>query len=290
MRPSALSSIAAALFAACGFLCPPAGAAPHESSGVAFEACDGFEDLLFCGDLNGDCSVTAADALVGLRMSVGQIAPVAEADLDLSGVPSASDALRILRIAVGSLVQTYTCDPDHIVLLATHSGFYSHAGNHTPGNYAVGWFVLSSNELRDYFVFDLSSVDATITAATLRADTAPKGFGLYRSADPSETYQLVEVSTPVATLTGGSAGLAGFEDLTDGTVYGSIVLTAQNIQELTTVPLNDTALALLNAADGPVAFGGSITTLTKGPTNENIFNSTNATLRRELVLRIAPVE
>src|SRR5688572_14585667 len=34
-------------------------------------ACEGYENILFCGELNGDCQVSSTDALLALRMGVG---------------------------------------------------------------------------------------------------------------------------------------------------------------------------------------------------------------------------
>src|SRR5690348_1961719 len=63
-------------------------------------ACQGYENILFCGELNGDCEVTSTDALLALRMGVGQLEAVGVADLNHSGGVTAGDALEVLRIAV----------------------------------------------------------------------------------------------------------------------------------------------------------------------------------------------
>jgi len=72
--------------------------------------CAGFEAKLFCGEINGDCRITATDALGILRMAVGLIASVAEADIDGSGGVSATDALQALVIAVGINPPTEACN------------------------------------------------------------------------------------------------------------------------------------------------------------------------------------
>lgn len=254
------------------------------------QVCPGYEELLFCGDLNGDCDVTAVDALSGLRMAVGQIPPVQEADIDLANGVTAPDALKILQIAVGSRAPTYSCDPEHIVLDATASGFYKENGGHVANNYAVGWYNSSTpEELRDYFVFDLSSVDVTILSAKLRASTVGNNSALYPSKDPSETFQLVAVDTSTASLAAGTGGTDAYADLADGTVYGSLVVVPLGIKPLLEVPLNVTGVAALNAATGSIALGGSITTLTKGATGEYLFNSTGAQNTRQLILSITPI-
>jgi uncharacterized repeat protein (TIGR01451 family) len=74
--------------------------------------CEGFEQTLFCAELNGDCVVTASDALIVLRMVVGIQPRRAEADVDGNGSTAATDALRALRIAVGLEPTTADCNPD----------------------------------------------------------------------------------------------------------------------------------------------------------------------------------
>jgi hypothetical protein len=53
------------------------------------------------GELSGDCEITATDALIGLNMAVGLVAEDPAADVDCNGDVAASDALKILRVAVG---------------------------------------------------------------------------------------------------------------------------------------------------------------------------------------------
>jgi len=72
--------------------------------------CEGFDLEIFCGELNGDCTLTASDALLALQMAVGIRTPVDEADMDASGTVGAVDALKILRIAVGTLPPTDACN------------------------------------------------------------------------------------------------------------------------------------------------------------------------------------
>jgi uncharacterized delta-60 repeat protein len=64
-----------------------------------------------CADANDDGSVTATDALIVLRVSVGSTSCLAcVCDVDDSGGTTASDALRVLRAAVGQNV-TLNCPP-----------------------------------------------------------------------------------------------------------------------------------------------------------------------------------
>jgi hypothetical protein len=72
--------------------------------------CGGHTTELFCGEITGDCAITASDALAALRIAVGLDDAVGEADMDASGNVTAGDALRVLRIAVGSDAQTTACN------------------------------------------------------------------------------------------------------------------------------------------------------------------------------------
>jgi hypothetical protein len=55
-----------------------------------------------CGDANGDGTITASDALIGLKTAVGSDACTpAICDVDGSGAITAADALAMLRVAVG---------------------------------------------------------------------------------------------------------------------------------------------------------------------------------------------
>ena len=73
-------------------------------------SCDGFETELLCGEINGDCRVTATDALAILRIAVGSDPPRAEADVDGNGSVAASDALFALLIAVGTQSGSTLCN------------------------------------------------------------------------------------------------------------------------------------------------------------------------------------
>jgi uncharacterized delta-60 repeat protein len=66
-------------------------------------------DCTACGELSGDCRITSTDAVLALKMAVGQLPEDPQADMDASGSVSASDALRILRQAVGSAEPTEAC-------------------------------------------------------------------------------------------------------------------------------------------------------------------------------------
>ena len=170
-----------------------------------------------------------------------------------------------------SLLITPSCD----VRDAEDRGWYSDTGFHEPSNtnYIVGDCPPCSGggEFRNFFVFGLEDVGGLVTAATLALEH-PYGVG---SPDPSETYTLFEVSTSKLALLGGSGGVAAFNDLADGTVYGSYELSSADDGSLVTISLDASGLAALNAATGgQFALGGAITTLDSDPaTTESGFGA-----------------
>jgi hypothetical protein len=93
------------------------------------------------------------------------------------------------------------------------------------------------------------------------------------------------VSTPLDSLTDGSAGVAAFDDLAEGPSYGSLLAT-DALEDTVDIELDETGLAFLEASAGPLAIGGAMTTLAKGATNEFLFNSTSAGLTRRLVVTV----
>jgi hypothetical protein len=254
----------------------------HAHAGAA---CEGYENILFCGEFNGDCEVSSTDALLALRMSVGLIDSVAQGDLNHSGNVTAGDALEVLRLAVGSSIAAYDCDNQYSTKASFVATFASN-GSRTNNNYAVGWYATPGAELRDLFVFDVSQLPGTITSALLHLAAAPIGQSYYPNPSPSETFALFQVTTDSQTLTIGSPDAAAFDDLGSGTTYGGVTAVKGQVRAIIDVPLNASGVQYLNAASGEVLFGGAVTTLTKGAENEYLFNSTGATNVRQLIVRV----
>lgn len=113
--------------------------------------------------------------------------------------------------------------------------------------------------LRNWFIFDLEGVLGPVTAATLYLDVP--GSGGFLSPQGSETYTLYALDLGTAAIAGG-AGLSGYNDLGDGTVYGSRAYTAADMGSGPGIVLNAGALsAINNAVGGDFGLGGTITTL-----------------------------
>jgi hypothetical protein len=153
-----------------------------------------------------------------------------------------------------------------IAIDAEDSGWYDDGGDHTAANqnFIAG---LRGVEYRNFFVFDLTSlVGETIVTAELRlelsyGDAFEAGF---ESPDPSETFALFDVGTPVPALTaggpGGPVGQLVFDDLGKGTSYGSVEITTADNGTIVRIPLNAAAISALAGGVGLFAFGGAITT------------------------------
>lgn len=178
-----------------------------------------------------------------------------------------------------------------LILEAVDSGNYDWEGDHSSGNtyYPAGDTAASGfNEIRDFFVFDLSGVTGPVLGATLElycpSDPPDAGNG-YRSPDSFESYALWEVVTDVATLTAGGTGLTGiFDDLGGGTSFGQIDMTAADNGTVVSIGLNHNAEASIEAAAGGLwAVGGAVMTLDGTPL-QVVFGYANGTMQRRLVL------
>jgi hypothetical protein len=200
--------------------------------------------------------LAALNAALGGQVGIGGAITTLDAD------PGTGE--RAFRYSTNWAVRL-VIEPGCAVRDAFDRGWYNENGDHTTTNvyYSVGNWP-SGLEVRNFFVFDMEDVGAPISSATLALEH-PYG---HVSPDPSETYTLFEVSTPIAELLDASAGLAAFQDLGQGTEYGSQEVTAASGYSLVTVSLNEDGLAALNAMaveGGQIALGGAFTTLDADP-------------------------
>ncbi|QDU41480.1 PEP-CTERM motif protein [Maioricimonas rarisocia] len=150
-----------------------------------------------------------------------------------------------------------------ITLSATDSGWYRDDGFHqsTNENYIAG---TEHSIHRNFFTFDLSSVSGTIVGATLRLENPNNGYYYFPPGpDPSPSYALFDVTTPVATLTAahsaGPAGVAVYDDLGTGASYGSVSVNSSSNGTIVEISLGASAISDLNAAIGAdFAIGGAL--------------------------------
>jgi hypothetical protein len=168
----------------------------------------------------------------------------------------------------GSAVAGPTIDLD-----AVDRGWYDEQGDHTPGNlnYIVGRSAVN-HQWHNWFVFDLSSVAGQVQSLSLTL-TVPAANG-YRSPDPSETYEMFDVTTDLDDLVNGTGGLGAFNDLASGVSYGTHVYTNSDRGLAVTMTLNAAAVADANSAGaGLFAIGGVLTTLDSPGEQESVFGN-----------------
>jgi PEP-CTERM motif len=142
--------------------------------------------------------------------------------------------------------------PASITLDATARGWYDSAGNFSGSdNYIAGR--IGAVEFRNFFRFDLSAVTESVISATLRLFN-PDVTG-------AETYEVNQYSGSVASLIGGTGGLAAFADLGDGALLGTANISVGDGGSYTEITLDGAALALIDAAGSSIAFGGWLSSL-----------------------------
>lgn len=178
----------------------------------------------------------------------------------------------------------------------TSRGWYTPSGQHVGNsNYVVGDVrgpvcgPICSDDIRNFFVFDLSSVTRPIASAKLALLVPSQPGQGYASPAASENYELHDVVTPLGPLMGGTGGVAAHVDLGSGIVYGSRTMTAADIGRIVEITLNSSAIAALDAATGLIGIGGSITTLDGLANNEYTFAYSNSgTETTQLRLTLVP--
>jgi len=176
------------------------------------------------------------------------------------------------------LVVSQSVGSASLTVNATDSGWYDDTGWHQPDNlnYAVGEEVVFI--YHNYFVFDLSSVSATVTSAVINIyspESPAQTFDSYKSMDPFETYVLYDVLTDISVLTSDTGGVAVFEDIGTGTSYGGYDVSAADNGQFVSITLNADALADINNTAGLFAIGGAVSTIDLTPNNEVIFASSS---------------
>jgi hypothetical protein len=180
----------------------------------------------------------------------------------------------------------------------------------TNNNYLVGFTFPNPNPLgrlaqfRDYFAFDLGAyVGQTFSAATLHLYNPQAGepvgnpggfFQNSPNALPYETFVIHDVTTTADDFLTGNAGVAGYEDIGNGTVFGSYNASLSDNGQYIDIALNESGVAALNASlsNGAIFIvGGMISTFdTPGFGSQVIFNFSNSPLSTtQLILTAAPV-
>ena len=196
----------------------------------------------------------------------------AQPDFNDGGIPQNLFLNWVVGV-LGAVPQTPTTTTQTVN--AVDTGWYDSTGYHGPenANYFCGRAPSSDvSVFRDWFVFDVPVLTGVVASAELLINSyvniSPAGF---------ENYALRQVATPISQLVAGGSSLTNiYNDLADGTLYGSRnVYTSQSYQTIS-VPLNAAFLsALMAASGGQIALGGSLSTLSGTPDNEFVFGMSN---------------
>ncbi|HEY8352856.1 MAG TPA: PEP-CTERM sorting domain-containing protein [Sphingomonadales bacterium] len=158
-----------------------------------------------------------------------------------------------------------TTDGGEVIVQATHTGWYREDGYHQNinPNYLTG-FCSSSDacrgddrNYRSFFAFDLANVSGSILSASLSIGNPAQGL---HTTEPSLLLNIHEVLTAFDDLVATHTDATDiFEDLGDGTLFGSYTVTAADNGTQVVVGLNDAAITALNAAIGSIMiFGGAV--------------------------------
>lgn len=181
-----------------------------------------------------------------------------------------------------------------IEIQATDFGWYSDSGFHNPNssNYIAGFDIDGDfeGEFRNFAVFDVSGISGQIVSANLLLlNDSPAG---YDSPDATEDYTLFDVASSFSSLIAGTGGVAAFDDLGTGSVYGQTQVSAADNESTVGVQLNSVALAALNNANTLYGIGGRVTSLSvdpNDPQDEQIFARSNLNPGVTLQVKISSV-
>jgi hypothetical protein len=178
-----------------------------------------------------------------------------------------------------------------VAINATNRGWYINGGSHNSFSSAENYFAgdsaqVDEYEYRDFFFFDLTSVSQPIASANLVLNA-----GSYDSQDPSENYELHDITTPLSLILHPPGGLLvpAYDDFGSGVVYGSRTMTAADMRTVVEIELNSSAIKAMNATHGLFGIGGSITTLDSLRNFEGVFGFTGSSQSiSELRLTLVP--
>jgi len=156
--------------------------------------------------------------------------------------------------------------------VATNTGWYDIGGNHGAANpdYIVGLCGSSDScnggddVFNNFFAFNGQTgvTSATLSVYLPNPGAIYPGLSAFYCNCTSLTYQLWDVSTPVATLVADNSGATSiFSDLESGLNFGSVVVTPAEQGTQILITLDAAAIASINAAGAngdQWAVGGSI--------------------------------
>jgi hypothetical protein len=207
----------------------------------------------------------------------------------------------IIKLFLGmALSATLAAQATIYTVNAIDRGWYDSTGyaNTDPAgnlNYVAG--ISAGYIYRDVFVFNLSGLPSgTISSATLRlynpSSVTSYGNG-YISPNASQIFQVGSVSTAISTITNATGGVAVFNDLAAGTLWGTRSVSSSDNGAFVPISLNASfdSAALSYLGSGNIALGGHLQGDTTFTQNTMIFayTQTPGNPAPQLVLDIVPV-
>jgi hypothetical protein len=155
------------------------------------------------------------------------------------------------------------------------------SGGNRNDNYIVGKCCGGTGEYRDFFTFDLSSLDERAVSATLVL-TDPKSHG-----GAVETIRFSAVDTPARRLNHNDAGdRTIYSDLGHGQLYGEFGVLTDHRRQTRRFRLNERAVAAINQARGSYfSVGGRLLHLSDGPSGEHLFGFSGTRGVQTLIIR-----
>lgn len=163
------------------------------------------------------------------------------------------------------------------IINSSDTGWYNSSGFHDSANKN---YIAGENTYNDYFVFDLTNVNAPISSATFSAVNPIVGF-----QGSHDTFTLHKVNTSISTLEASHSAAVGIHnDLGSGTVFGSVSVSSADNGTNVTVHLDNAAINYINANLGSsIAFGGTL-----GTTSDYVFGFTNTQAVNQGTLTLTP--
>ena len=158
-------------------------------------------------------------------------------------------------------------------------GFADDGGATPQPNYVAG-VDRFNREFRNWFTFDLTSIEEEILAISINIIMPPGNpdhpvlSGGYRSQDLYEEYVLRGVDTDPDDLIGELGGLDAFHDLGTGEVFGSVNISEMDEGNLVTIDLGASAVQdAIHARSQSLlwAVGGSVPTISFDGLEEGVF-------------------
>jgi len=191
-----------------------------------------------------------------------------------------------------------------VTINAIDSGWYvDDGGRSSAAEYNISAGVCPGcpykREMRNFFLFDLSSVTQTIVSAELRISTGntETSFGRLVTDDTFETFSLFDVTDESMLSVGDPGNTAMFDDLATGSNYGSYTFNSQTgifnspVDLYISMNLTSDAIYDINNTNSLFGIGGTIVSLDNDLSRtQYAFSGTHRGPQiRELILTTVPL-